>query len=61
MLTFACDDAQATHDDFAARGVSITQAPQMMPWALQFMFADQDGNVFDVVGQALFDLFLTCT
>jgi predicted enzyme related to lactoylglutathione lyase len=49
-LSFACDAVQATHDEFAARGVTITQAPRQQPWGLQFMFADQDGNVYNVVG-----------
>lgn len=48
-LSFACDDAQATHDDFVAKGVSITQGLQQMPWGTSFMFADQDGNQYNVV------------
>jgi predicted enzyme related to lactoylglutathione lyase len=49
-MSLACDDAQATHDALAAAGVSITQPLQQQPWGLQFMFADLDGNVFNVVG-----------
>jgi predicted enzyme related to lactoylglutathione lyase len=48
-ISFACDDAQATCDQFTASGVTITQAPQEVPWGIQFMFADGDGNVFNVV------------
>ena len=48
-MSFACDDAQATHDDFVAKGVNITQPLNQQPWGLSFMFADPDGNVFNVV------------
>lgn len=51
-LGFSCDDAQGTHDAFAAAGVQITTPLKQEPWGKTFMFADQDGNIYNVVEHA---------
>jgi catechol 2,3-dioxygenase-like lactoylglutathione lyase family enzyme len=48
-MSFECDDAQATHDNLAAKGVKITQPLNQQPWGLSFMFADPDGNIFNAI------------
>ena len=43
--TLECDDAQATHDELAARGVEVTDVESEF-WGTFFYAPDQDGNRF---------------
>jgi lactoylglutathione lyase len=47
-ISFLCDDARATHAEFAAKGIPVLPLDQA-GWGLQFGFSDPDGNWFNVV------------
>ena len=38
-------DAEASHDEFKARGARIRHPPTNFPWALEIQIEDLDGNV----------------
>ena len=40
-----CDDADALHAEFAAKGAVIRDAPQNFEWAYEFQVEDPDGHV----------------
>lgn len=49
-LVFYSDDVKATCEDLKAKGVNITEEPNVQPWGVQAQFTDQDGNGYVVVG-----------
>lgn len=50
-ISFGTDDIHGLFADLAANGVSIKQPPKEEPWGISGMFADPDGNEFNVVEQ----------
>lgn len=40
-----CEDADALHAEFAAKGAVIRDAPQNFEWAYEFQVEDPDGHV----------------
>jgi catechol 2,3-dioxygenase-like lactoylglutathione lyase family enzyme len=44
-LQMVIDDAQAAHDELAARGVEVSDV-QVMPWGTFVFFSDPDGNTW---------------
>lgn len=51
-LWVAVDDAQALHDRLAADGVTIVTGPFDGPFGRTFAFADPDGYVITIHGEA---------
>ncbi|MBG0817880.1 VOC family protein [Planomonospora sp. ID82291] len=49
-IVFALTDAGSTADHLRRHGVPIVSGPQRMPWGVQLVFADPDGNTFAAVG-----------
>ncbi|GGT03819.1 hypothetical protein GCM10010156_72050 [Planobispora rosea] len=49
-IVFALTDAEATAEHLQKHGVPIVSGPQRMPWGMQLVFADPDGNTFAAVG-----------
>lgn len=48
-IAWETDDVPATYAALRAKGVEFTQPPTPQPWGgLQALFADQDGNVFQL-------------
>ena len=45
-LSFACDDVEATHAEYLARGVAFEGPPEKQPWGTFAKFKDSEGNVF---------------
>jgi predicted enzyme related to lactoylglutathione lyase len=45
-VVFACEDAEVTCRDLAAKGVQITGQPRRMAWGTFAKFVDLDGNEF---------------
>lgn len=50
-VVFLCDDAHATCNELAAKGVRITDQPKKMAWGTYAKFADLDGNEFLLMSQ----------
>lgn len=50
-ISFGTADIAGLFGTLAAKGVNITQPPQAVPWGSSGMFADPDGNQFNVVEQ----------
>ncbi len=46
-LQLVIDDAQAAHDELAARGVEVSDV-QVMPWGTFVFFSDPDGNTWSL-------------
>jgi catechol 2,3-dioxygenase-like lactoylglutathione lyase family enzyme len=46
-LQMVIDDAQAAHDELAARGVEVSDV-QSMPWGTFVFFSDPDGNTWSL-------------
>jgi catechol 2,3-dioxygenase-like lactoylglutathione lyase family enzyme len=46
-LQMVIDDAQAAHDELAARGVEVSDV-QVMPWGTFVFFSDPDGNTWSL-------------
>lgn len=46
-LQMVIDDAQAAHDELAARGVEVSDV-QVMPWGSFVFFSDPDGNTWSL-------------
>jgi catechol 2,3-dioxygenase-like lactoylglutathione lyase family enzyme len=44
-LQMVIEDAQAAHDELAARGVEVSDV-QVMPWGTFVFFSDPDGNTW---------------
>jgi catechol 2,3-dioxygenase-like lactoylglutathione lyase family enzyme len=44
-LQMVIEDAQAAHDELAARGVEVSDV-QVMPWGSFVFFSDPDGNTW---------------
>jgi len=42
-------DVQAAYRDLSERGVTFLQGPEEKPWGTDALFADPDGNVFNLV------------
>jgi predicted enzyme related to lactoylglutathione lyase len=42
------DDCKATHAELSARGVKFTRPPVDQPWGTSALFADPDGNLFNL-------------
>jgi predicted enzyme related to lactoylglutathione lyase len=45
-LSFATDDVEKTHAEYAKRGVHFSQPPTKQPWGTFATFKDVDGNEF---------------
>jgi lactoylglutathione lyase len=50
-ITFNVTDMVATHADLKAKGVRITQEPDVQPWGTFMMILDEDGNGLLLVEQ----------
>jgi lactoylglutathione lyase len=50
-ITFNVTDMAATHADLKAKGVRITQEPDVQPWGTFMMILDEDGNGLLLVEQ----------
>jgi phosphoserine phosphatase RsbU/P len=48
-ISFLTENIAAKHREWAERGVHFEQAPTPVPWGLHAIFADLDGNRFDLV------------
>ena len=48
-MVLGTDDVQAAYDELSGRGVTFLQEPQDKPWGKDALFADPDGNVFNLV------------
>lgn len=46
-LQMVIEDAQAAHDELAARGVEVSDV-QVMPWGSFVFFSDPDGNTWSL-------------
>ncbi|MDF3041361.1 MAG: glyoxalase [Thermomicrobiales bacterium] len=46
-LQMVIEDAQAAHDELAARGVEVSDV-QVMPWGTFVFFSDPDGNTWSL-------------
>lgn len=44
FVIFDCDDVAATHEELLGRGITFTQDPTNLGWAVFAVFADPDGN-----------------
>jgi predicted enzyme related to lactoylglutathione lyase len=40
------DDAQASYEEFAARGIEFTESPEERPYGIDCAFRDPSGNQF---------------
>jgi predicted enzyme related to lactoylglutathione lyase len=48
-MSFKTSDIVELYKTLGQRGVNFTVPPQQVPWGWNAMFADPDGNVFNVV------------
>jgi hypothetical protein len=46
---FLTDNIAAKHREWAERGVRFEQLPVSQPWGIHAVFADLDGNRFDLI------------
>lgn len=51
-LWFGCDDVDALHAEFVAKGALIRHAPTNFEWAYEFQVQDLDGHVLRFGGEA---------
>jgi lactoylglutathione lyase len=50
-ISFGTRDIAGLFAQLGAHGVNITQPPEAVPWGISGMFADPDGNQYNVVEQ----------
>ena len=48
FVTMQVDDCRSAAEELMARGVQFTQEPEENPWAVSAIFADPDGNHFQM-------------
>lgn len=49
-LIFRLTDGERTFESLKAKGVTFTSPPEALPWGLQVVFTDPDGNILVAVG-----------
>jgi len=45
-MVFWTDDCEHEYERLEAKGVNFTEVPRKMPFGIQAMFTDVDGNLF---------------
>jgi lactoylglutathione lyase len=48
-MVMATDDIEAAYRELQGRGVTFLQAPEAKSWGTDALFADPDGNVYNLV------------